>query len=68
MNKNEMFQQITVNANEIYQLDFLQVAVLSYSAKGAMTADPFVKEPCLWSSIIKKSAKLKDLRNCCKHW
>ena len=25
VNKNEMFQQITVNTNEIYQLDFLKV-------------------------------------------
>ena len=25
MNKSEIFQQITVNANEIYQVDFLKV-------------------------------------------
>ena len=52
-----MFQQITVNTNEIYQLDFLKVVVLSCSTKEAMTRF-FSKAPCSWSSTIKKSAKI----------
>ena len=32
-----MFQQITLNANKIYQLDFLKVIVLSCSTKAAIT-------------------------------
>ena len=32
-----MFQQITVNTNEIYQLAFLKVIVLNPATKGAMT-------------------------------
>ena len=37
MNKNELFQQFIANTNEIYQLDFLKVIVLSCATKGAMT-------------------------------
>ena len=37
VNKNEIFQQITVNTNEIYQLDVLKVAPLTRSMKGAVT-------------------------------
>ena len=32
-----MLKQFRVRANEIYQLDFLKVAVLNRSTKGAMT-------------------------------
>ena len=32
-----MFQQIAVDLDEIYQLDFLKVIVFSCSTKGAMT-------------------------------
>ena len=35
--KNEMVQQITVNTNEIYQLHFPRVVVLSCYTKGATT-------------------------------
>ena len=58
--KNEMFQQITVNTNKIYQLNFLKVIVLSYSTKAAIT-ESVRRAPCSLCSIIKKSAKLKDL-------
>ena len=45
VNKNEMFQQITVNTtNEIYQSDSLKVTVLSYSSKGAITGSKKLKE------------------------
>ena len=50
-----MFQQITVNTNKIYQLDFLKVIVLSWSTKAAITGS-FRRVPCSLSSIIKKSA------------
>ena len=39
-----MFQQITVNTNKIYQLNFLKVIVLSCFTKAAIT-DPFVDYP-----------------------
>ena len=55
-----MVKQIAVNTNKIYQLDFLKVIVLSYSTKAAITGS-FRRVPCSLSSIIKKSAKLKDL-------
>ena len=58
--ENKMFQRISVNTNKIYQLDFLKVIVLSYSTKAAITGS-FRRVPCSLSSIIKKSAKLKDL-------
>ena len=33
--KNEMLKQYGVSTNEIYQEDFLKVAILNHSAKGA---------------------------------
>ena len=38
-----MLKQFRVRANEIYQLDFLKVAVLNRSTKAAMT-DSFRRE------------------------
>ena len=55
-----MVKQIAVKTNKIYQLDFLKVIVLSYSTKAAITGS-FRRVPCSLSSIIEKSAKLKDL-------
>ena len=37
VNKNGVFQQITGNTNKIHQGNFLKVAVLNRSTKGAMT-------------------------------
>ena len=55
-----MVKQITVSTNEIYQLVFLEEAVLNSSSKGAMT-NSFCRAPCLLPSISKKSTKLKCL-------
>ena len=40
-----MLKQIGVSANEIYQLDFLKVAYLNRSTKGAKTSS-FRRAPC----------------------
>ena len=37
VNKNEMLKQISINTNEIYQYDILEVAVLNRFTKGAIT-------------------------------
>ena len=37
VSKNEMRKQLGVSADETYQSDFLEAAVLNYSAKGATT-------------------------------
>ena len=51
-----MFQQITVNTNKIYQLNFLKVIVLSCSTKAAISRS-FFRAPCSLSSMIKKLTK-----------
>ena len=57
-----MVQQITVSTNEFHQKDFLRVAVLNRSTKGAMTGS-FRRAHFPWPSINKKRAKMKCLSN-----
>ena len=46
-----MFQQITVNTNKIYQLDFLKVIISQSTLRKQQSLDPFVDYPvhCLLS-------------------
>ena len=53
-----MFKQFGVIHNEIYLEDFLQLALLKRSTKGA-TISFFRKKPCSEASISRDRAKLK---------
>ena len=53
-----MLKPYGVRTNEIYQEDFLKVAVLNRSTKGAMHSS-FRKAPCSLFSISRKQAKMK---------
>ena len=57
-----MLKPYGVRTNEIYQEDFLKVAVLNRSTKGAMHSS-FHKAPCSLFSISRKQAKMKCLSN-----
>ena len=53
LSKNEVFQQVNVNTNKIYQLDFLKVIFLNRSSKWALTGS-FRRPPCSWSAMINQ--------------
>ena len=64
LNKNEIFQQITVNANEIHQLDAHKVFFkLLYEKSNNWIF--FGRALCSRFSIIKKSGKLKGFKRIC---
>ena len=63
VNKNEMFQQIAVNANEIHQEDFLKVAVLNRSTKEAMTGS-FHRAHFPYPSIRRKQIAEANWHEC----
>ena len=52
VSKNEMLQQFGVMANGIYQEDFLKVAALNRSTKGAMTSS-FRRAHFLWFALSR---------------
>ena len=54
-----MVKQIALSTNGSYQKDFLKVAFLNCSMKGAVAGS--IRAPCWKSSIMKKSGKLKWL-------
>ena len=57
-----MLKLYGVRTNEIYQEDFLKVAVLNCSTKGAMISS-FHRAPCSLFPISRKQAKMKCLSN-----